>query len=220
MENLQVKKRRDFYPSFEIEKKLISQGYSVIAGIDEAGRGSLAGPLSVGLVIYSKDFILNFSNQKIIINDSKKLSALKRKKALEEVEELSYCTLCSFVSHKKIDRLNVNKATELGIHSLLARTKLVPEVIIMDGNFSFKLPIPFISVLQGDQKSISIASASIKAKVTRDNLMGKIDQKYPDYDFKGHKGYGTAKHRDLLKKHGVSLIHRRSYEPAKSLLAE
>jgi len=204
-------------PDFSIEKELYSQGYKVIAGIDEAGRGALAGPLSLGMVIYSVP--LFFDTPEVIIKsiaDSKKLSARKRLDAVPLIKNSAFSYTSAFVSHTIIDSSNINIATEKGIHKLLAKSSVKPDIIIMDGNFKFKFDIPFMAVIKGDNRSLSIASASIIAKVTRDQLMDKLDCKYPGYGFSGNKGYGTRDHMSSLADIGYSHIHRKSYEPVKS----
>ncbi len=205
-------------PDFSIEKKLYSEGYRVIAGIDEAGRGALAGPLSVGMVIYPLSIFAETPDSMITsIADSKKLTAGKRAEALSIIKKHSLSYSSVFVPHTIIDSININRATEAGIHKLLAKSDIKPDIIIMDGNFKFKFDIPFISVIKGDNKSISIASASIVAKVLRDDLMNRIDFRYPGYGFSGNKGYGTRAHMSSLADKGYSYVHRKSYEPVKSM---
>ncbi len=206
-------------PDFSIEKELYSQGYRFIAGIDEAGRGALAGPLSLGMVIYPLSLFNDIPGPvSRSIADSKKLTAKKREKAVSVIADYSLSHASAFVSHTAIDRTNINIATEKGILKLLAKSEIKPDVIIMDGNFKFKFDIPFISVIKGDNRSISIASASIIAKVSRDNLMDKLDCRYPGYGFCGNKGYGTREHMASLADKGFSTIHRKSYEPVKSII--
>ncbi len=207
--------------SFEIENDLLAEGYKVIAGVDEAGRGALAGPLAVGLVIYRESFISNPS-QEILknIRDSKKLSPSKRIEALELIKEHSEYAAHTFISHRIIDRLNINLATEFAIKKLLKKIPVRPDLLILDGNFSFNLGIPHISIIKGDSKSTSIASASIMAKVKRDKLIEKFDLIYPGYLFKKNKGYGTVEHRKAIQETGPSPIHRKTYEPLRSLLEE
>jgi ribonuclease HII len=204
-------------PDFSIEKDLYSQGYKIIAGVDEAGRGALAGPLSLGMVIYPVPVF--YDTPEVIIKsiaDSKKLSAKKRLEALPLIINSSLSYTSAFVSHTVIDSTNINIATEKGIHKLLANSPVKPDIIIMDGNFKFKFEIPFMAVIKGDNRSISIASASIVAKVLRDQLMDRLDCKYPGYGFCGNKGYGTRDHMSSLASKGHSRIHRKSYEPVKS----
>lgn len=203
---------------FSLERFFLKKGARIIAGVDEAGRGALAGPLSVGLVIFSEDTILdpqfNFTNT---ITDSKKLSQLKREAAIQEIERLSIVSHVKFVSPKTIDRLNINGATEYAVASLLAELPVKPDLIIMDGNFKFKLNVPFVPVIKGDLISYSIAAASICAKVARDNLMNRMSNYYPEYKLALHKGYGTKLHRMAIESCGPAVIHRRSYEPVKSM---
>jgi ribonuclease HII len=209
------------YISFEIEKKLLADGYNIIAGIDEAGRGALAGPLSVGLVIFNKSFIQNPTEEILLrIRDSKELSPQKRNKALKLIERESVCVKTAIISHQIIDKLNVNRATEYAVKLLLKKASPSPDIIIMDGNFKFNVGIPFIPIIKGDSKSISIASGSIAAKVKRDSIMDKYELIYPGYSFIKNKGYGTNAHRKAISELGPCLIHRRTYEPVKSMVKE
>ena len=152
------------------------------------------------------------------IADSKKLTAKKRVEALSIIMNFSLSYTSAFVSHTAIDSTNINIATMNGIHKLLAKSEIKPDIIIMDGNFKFKFDIPFISVIKWDNRSLSIASASIIAKVSRDNLMDKLDCRFPGYGFCGNKGYGTREHMASLADKGFSSIHRKSYEPVKSII--
>jgi ribonuclease HII len=205
--------------SFEIEKKLLADGYKIIAGIDEAGRGSLAGPLAVGLVIFDKSFIENPTKEILsYVRDSKELSPLKRNKALTFIERESVCTRTALIPHYVIDRININRATEYAVKLLLGTVSPRPDIIIMDGNFKFDLGIPYLPVVKGDSKSISIASGSIAAKVKRDGIMDKYELIYPGYFFKKNKGYGTVGHREAIARLGPCLIHRKTYEPVKSMI--
>ena len=205
-------------PDFSIEKELCLQGYKTIAGVDEAGRGALAGPLSLGMTIYPLS--IYYETPELILNavaDSKKLTPKKREEALSVIKNFSLNYTSVFVPHTIIDKTDINIATKIGIERLIAKSQIKPDIIIMDGSFKFNFDIKFISVIKGDNRSISIASASIIAKVLRDELMDKADLKYPDYGFKINKGYGTKKHIESLQTNGFSHIHRKSYEPVKSL---
>jgi ribonuclease HII len=207
--------------SFEIEKKLLTEGYKIIAGIDEAGRGALAGPLSVGLVIFNKSFIQNPTEEILLcIRDSKELSPQKRNKALKLIERESVCVKNAIISHQIIDKININRATEYAVKLLLKKATPTPDIIIMDGNFKFNVGIPFIPIIKGDSKSISIASGSIAAKVKRDSIMDKYELIYPGYSFIKNKGYGTSAHREAISELGPCFIHRRTYEPVKSMVKE
>jgi ribonuclease HII len=205
--------------SFEIEKKLLADGYKIIAGIDEAGRGALAGPLAVGLVIFNKSFI-QIPTEEILthIRDSKELSRLKRNKALKLIEKESICMSTVLVPHDVIDKVNINRATELAVRELLEKASPRPDIVIMDGNFKFDLGMAYLPVIKGDSKSITIASGSIAAKVKRDGVMDKYELIYPGYSFKKNKGYGTGEHREAISRLGPCHIHRKSYEPVKSMI--
>ncbi|PKL41282.1 MAG: ribonuclease HII [Spirochaetae bacterium HGW-Spirochaetae-1] len=207
-------------PSFALELDLISRGYHIIAGVDEAGRGALAGPLSLGLTMFSTEFIHN--PDKIFltgINDSKLLTPNKREKALAIIGSRCLLSTATMVSHRIIDSLNINGATEFALKKLLSGISIKPDIVIMDGNFKFDIGMPYMAVKKGDRKSLSIASASIAAKVARDHIMDKFEDIYPGYDFRGNKGYGTRRHCESLKLKGPCPIHRKSYEPVKSLLS-
>ena len=209
-----------YLPSFEIEEDLIRQGYSLIAGVDEAGRGCLAGPLALGMTIYHASFIAD--PDPLItssVRDSKKISPKKRPIVLEAVKTHALAHETIMVSHQTIDKHNINGATKIAILKLITSISVKPDIIIMDGNFSFDLDIPFIAVKKGDNRSLSIASASIGAKVTRDRVMEKFELHYPGYGLAQHKGYGTKFHREAIANLGYCPIHRRSYEPVKSMIA-
>ena len=206
-------------PTFDIERDYLKQGYKVIAGFDEVGRGSLSGPLTVGMTIYSideinsDDYIKDFP-----VNDSKKISEKKREELLAIFKDRSVCSLTAHISHNLVDTLNVNGATAEAILRLIKKSPAKPDLLLMDGNFSFDLGIPIVSIKKGDTLSVSIASASIIAKVERDNIMKKMNLVYPGYSFEKNKGYGTKLHRDAIHTIGYCNIHRKSYEPVKSLL--
>ncbi|MBN2403159.1 MAG: ribonuclease HII [Spirochaetes bacterium] len=207
--------------SFEIEKKLLTKGFKIIAGIDEAGRGALAGPLSVGLVIYDQSFIQNPTKDILSqIRDSKELSPERRIEALNLINREAFYVHTAIIPHHIIDKLNINRATEYAVRSLLKIVSPNPDIIIMDGNFKFNLGVPFIPVIKGDSKSITIASASIAAKVKRDRIMDKYELIYPGYSFIKNKGYGTSEHREAITRLGPCVIHRQTYEPVKSMFKE
>jgi ribonuclease HII len=208
-----------YTPSFNIERELFEKGYNLIAGIDEAGRGALAGPLAVSMVMYrSSLFGAPISEDLIKIKDSKLLTPRRRYEARTIIEKISYFALITLIPHHIIDQLNVNGATEYAIKELIRSSPVVPDVIIIDGNFSFKVGVQLMPVLKGDMKSLSVASASIIAKVKRDRRMEEFDGDFPGYGFKRNKGYGTREHREALMRLGPSPIHRESYEPLKSMI--
>jgi len=206
-------------PDFSIEKDLNGEGFRCIAGIDEAGRGALAGPLGIGLVIYHAELYSALPEEILnTINDSKQISHKKRVRALADIEKYAAAAVSVLIPHTIIDEININRATELGIKRLLEKTPVKPDVLIIDGNYKFKFSIPSVSIVKGDSKSITISSASIVAKVRRDAIMDRIDEKYPGYGFSCNKGYGTASHLASIEKRGFSRLHRRSYEPVKSII--
>lgn len=191
------------------ERSLNSSGYRSIAGVDEAGRGPLAGPVVAAAVILKT---LKFKER---IDDSKKLSASKREKAYREIVKKAHVGV-GIVGEKTIDRINIYQATKKAMLLALSKLKIPPEYVIVDGNMKIPTKCPIKCIPQGDSKSISIAAASIIAKVTRDRMMVGYDAIYPQYDFARHKGYGTRAHIAALKNHGPSPIHRRSFRPVKS----
>ncbi|MCX8123589.1 MAG: ribonuclease HII [Spirochaetes bacterium] len=208
-------------PNFAIEYEEYVKGCKLIAGIDEAGRGSLAGPLSVSMVIYPEEFFKQPPKEIVqCIDDSKKLSHKKRTKAKDIIT--TYCMWwdCLLVPVEIIDEKNINGATYFAITRLLQQCPYTPDKLLIDGNFSFPLALPYHSIIKGDCCSISIASASIIAKVTRDEYMMHIDAQYPEYGFAHHKGYATKEHIEAIKKCGPSPLHRRTYEPVASLFCQ
>jgi ribonuclease HII len=208
-----------FSPTFSIEQDLLRQGYSLIAGIDEAGRGALAGPLCVGIVMYDRSFIAAVEGCISGIDDSKRLSHRRRVAALEIISKSALLSSSILVSHRTIDRLNINGATELALNRLLESISIKPDIVLLDGNYSFQSPVPVRPVVKGDTKSISIASASIVAKVRRDMLLDSFEALYPGYHFKNNKGYGTREHLRAIRESGCSPVHRKSYAPVKSMLS-
>jgi ribonuclease HII len=208
-----------FSPTFSIEKELLSEGCSVIAGIDEAGRGALAGPLCVGMVIYDRSFISCVEGCISGIDDSKRLSHSKRMAALDIIAQSALLSSSILVSHRTIDRLNINGATELALNRLLESISIRPDVVILDGNFSFQSTVPIRTIVKGDTKSISIASASIVAKVRRDMLLDRFEKLYPGYNFSKNKGYGTRQHMQAIFEAGFTPVHRKSYDPVKSIIS-
>ncbi|MDD5692403.1 MAG: ribonuclease HII [Candidatus Omnitrophica bacterium] len=193
------------------ERKLKKQGFDLIIGVDEAGRGPLAGPV-VAAAVLLKSF--QFDNR---IDDSKKLSASRRRRAFFEIKNKSLYAIAA-VDHQRIDRINILQATKLAMQKAISGLlkKIKPEelgriFVIIDGNMRFELDIPYQSIIGGDGKSLSIAASSILAKVNRDSLMEKFHKVYPEYGFNQHKGYPTLKHRMILRKIGPSAIHRKSF---------
>lgn len=211
------------YPNLSEEKKLWKEKYDFVIGLDEAGRGPLAGPVVAAAVCINRK--IDFKNNSFLkkINDSKKLSAKKREELYKKItKNLDIKWGIGVVSEKIIDKINILEATKLAMEKALrqAQGKLFrqaqgnlnkKEFLILDGNFKINSKIPQKNIIKGDQKVLSIAMASIIAKVYRDKLMTKIHKKYPEYGFLQHKGYGTSAHYAMIKKHGVSVIHRKSF---------
>jgi ribonuclease HII len=193
------------------EKSLSKAGYIRIAGVDEAGRGPLAGPVVAGAVIV-KDF--HFKER---IDDSKKLTAGKREKAYREIFEKCDVGI-GIVDEKVIDRVNIYQATKKAMLMAVSKLEIPPDYVIVDGNMRIATNCPIKCIIGGDAKSFSIAAASIVAKVTRDRLMVEYDKIYPQYGFARHKGYGTKAHIKALSIHGSSPIHRSSFRPVKDLI--
>ncbi len=189
--------------TIEHEKK--AQGYNLIAGVDEAGRGPLAGPVCVAAVILPEDAYLEK------INDSKKLTDKVKDRLYDQIKEFAVAYSIVLVSHEEIDRLNILNATFKGMCDAVDGLSVKPDYVLIDGNRIKGMELPHECVVKGDSKSISIAAASILAKVTRDRYMMELDEKYPEYNFKKHKGYPTKDHYDALKKYGASDVHRRSF---------
>lgn len=196
------------YPSFSEEKKLWKKGIKRVAGLDEAGRGALCGPVVAGAVLLRSGFIkkTNLSG----VNDSKKLSAKQREKFYNLIiKDKNIKWGIGIVSEKIIDRINILEATKLAM--VKAVKNLKAEYLVLDGNFRIKSLIPQKSIIKGDEKVFSVAASSILAKVTRDRIMLKYHKKFPKYRFDLHKGYGTKLHLKMLKRFGRCAIHRDSF---------
>ena len=197
--------------NLEFEKKYYDLGYKYIAGSDEAGRGPLAGPLVVAACILP----MNYENK--LINDSKKLTDKKRRILYETIKKDALCYHIEVIDIETIDKINIYQASKLGMKICLEKLSIKPEVALLDA-MKLDLDYPVESIIKGDAKSLSIAAASILAKVYRDDLMLEYAKEYPGYDFENNKGYGTKKHLMALDEIGITPIHRKTYEPIKSML--
>ncbi|MFH1753329.1 MAG: ribonuclease HII [Candidatus Omnitrophota bacterium] len=187
------------------EKKARKKGHNLIAGVDEAGRGPLAGPVvAAAVVIHDYDFL----NE---INDSKILSPKKRLLAYNEIIKRSTIGI-SLVDEEIIDRINIRRATMLAMEEAVINLSLEPDILLIDGMLKLDLPYEQQHIIRGDSQSLSIAAASIIAKVTRDTLMVTYHSLYPRYRFDLHKGYGTKTHISAIRKHGLSPIHRKTFK--------
>ena len=179
--------------------------YSYVCGIDEVGRGPLAGPVAAAAVILPKDCRI------LYINDSKQLSEKKREELYSVITKEAVAYAVGFASPERIDEINILQATYEAMREAVGKLNPQPDLLLNDAVKIPGIAIPQVPIIKGDAKSISIGAASIVAKVTRDRLMRKYDSMYPEYDFAGNKGYGSAGHIEALKKYGPSPIHRRSF---------
>lgn len=192
------------------EKELYTQGIHLIAGVDEVGRGPLAGPVVAAAVILPKACKIPG------LNDSKKIPKSKHKEIYEDVLQNAIAIGIGVKDNQVIDQVNIYEATKLAMMEAIGQLEPQPQHLLIDA-MKLDLPIPQTSIIKGDANSLSIAAASIVAKVTRDQMMEKFDREYPGYDFAQNAGYGTAKHLAGLDQLGVTPIHRRSFEPVKSM---
>lgn len=200
---------------YENEKKLWNLGYENIAGCDEAGRGPLFGPVVAASVILPHDFVLEG------LNDSKKLSEKKREKYYPIIMEKALAVSVSIVEADEIDKINIYEASRQGMLRATNSLKVKPDYIITDAMPLDRFTsVPHEAIIKGDAKSITIAAASVIAKVTRDRIMYEIDKVHPEYEFKKHKGYPTKKHLELIEKYGIIDGYRRTYGPVKKYIEE
>lgn len=190
----------------QIEKELYNKGFDKICGIDEAGRGPLAGPVVVAGVIMPQDSIIEG------VNDSKKVSEKKREKLYDLIIEEAISYSVAIIGQDVIDDINILNATKKGVEEVVKGLDVKPDLIIVDALTHINTQgIPYDSIIKGDAKCYNIAAASILAKVTRDRIMRQWDEIYPQYGFSSHKGYGTAKHIQAIKEYGPCPIHRNTF---------
>lgn len=187
------------------EKKYLNKGCTYICGVDEAGRGPLAGPVCVASVMFGQGVTIDGAN------DSKKISPKKREFLYDEITQKAIEYKICMISEQKIDEINILNATLLGMKDVIEKLKIRPDVALIDGNKSPNTAIRCESIVKGDALSMTISCASILAKVTRDRLMLEYSKQYPQYFFEKHKGYGTKLHIEMIKKYGPCPIHRRSF---------
>ena len=190
----------------EIEKDLYNKGFQNICGIDEAGRGPLAGPVVVAGVIMPKDSMIEF------VNDSKKVTEKRRERLYDKIRDEAISYSIAVIDQNVIDDINILNATKKGVTEVVDGLDVKPDLIIVDALEHINTRgIPYEPIIKGDAKCYNIAAASILAKVTRDRIMRQWDEIYPEYGFLSNKGYGTAKHIEAIKKYGLCPIHRRSF---------
>lgn len=190
---------------WEIENSIHSEGYEIICGVDEAGRGPLAGPVCAAAVILPMGLEIPG------LTDSKKLTDKKRRELFPVIKEQAIAYGIGLASHEEIDEINILQATYLAMERALAQLSVKPDIALIDGNRAKDFGLPVRTVVKGDSLSMNIAAASILAKVTRDDLMLELAEQYPEYGFEVHKGYGTKAHYEALRAHGASEIHRKTF---------
>ncbi len=192
--------------SYRYERRLKENGISLIAGVDEVGRGPLVGPVVAACVILPDKFELEG------LTDSKKLSEKKREEFYDKIKQQAISIGVGIIDEKKIDEVNIYEATKLAMKEAINNCSIQPEHILIDA-MPLDIHIPTTSIIKGDLKSITISAASVIAKVERDRMLVKLDKKYPMYDFKNNKGYPTKKHLEAIDQYGILDEHRRSYKP-------
>lgn len=196
---------------YEVESSFYKKGMNLIAGIDEVGRGPLAGPVTVAAVILKPHWFAAG------LNDSKKVTPVHREELSKKIHEEAVDISIYSLSPEEIDAVNIYEATMMAMYQAVKNLKVQPDAVIVDA-MPLHFPFPTVSMIHGDARSASVAAASIVAKVYRDHLMDEYDREYPGYGFAKNKGYGTAEHIHALEELGVTPIHRRSFEPVKSMV--
>ena len=193
-------------PDYEFEKAAVNSGFSCICGVDEAGRGPLAGPVCAAAVILPEGAVIAG------LDDSKKLTEKKREKLYDIIKQTAVAYSVAYGTLEEIEMVNILEATYLAMNRAIEGLNVKPDFALIDGNRVPRgIKIPCETIVKGDSKSMSVAAASVLAKVTRDRLMLEYDKKYPEYNFKKHKGYGTKEHTELIKQYGPCEIHRLSF---------
>lgn len=193
-------------PDYEFEKAAVNSGFSCICGVDEAGRGPLAGPVCAAAVILPEGAVIEG------LDDSKKLTEKKRERLYDVIRTTAVAYSVAYGTLEEIETVNILEATYLAMNRAIEGLNVKPDFALIDGNRVPRgIKIPCETIVKGDSKSMSVAAASVLAKVTRDRLMLEYDKKYPEYNFKKHKGYGTKEHTELIKQYGPCEIHRLSF---------
>ena len=197
---------KEVIDNYKYERELNEKGITLIAGVDEVGRGPLIGPVVAAAVILPQNFKLDG------LTDSKKLSEKKREQYYEIIKKEAIAIGVGIISEKRIDEINIYEATKEAMSEAINNLKIKPEYVLIDA-MPLELDIPTTSIIKGDLLSITISAASVIAKVERDHMLYDIDKEYPMYDLKNNKGYGTTKHLEAIKKYGITEYHRLSYKP-------
>ena len=197
---------------YKYEHQLWQEGKKIVAGCDEVGRGPLAGPVVACAVVLEENVVIEG------LDDSKKLSEKKRKQLYDKIQTHAKAIGVAFITPQEIDEINIYQASKKAMMIAIESLPIRPDFVLSDAMPLSELGIPYESIIKGDQKSASIAAASIIAKVTRDEYMKKLGETFPAYGFAKHKGYPTKAHKEALKKHGVTIHHRKSYAPVQEAL--
>lgn len=199
---------------YKFENELLKNGYKYIAGVDEAGRGPLAGD------VYAAAVILDPANPIDGLNDSKKLSEKKREELFDKICQSALAYAVANVSNTEIDEINILNATFKAMNTAVNSLTVTPDFVLIDGNRIKDMTIAHQTIVKGDAQSASVAAASILAKVSRDRAMVEASKKYPQYNFEKHKAYGTKEHLELIKKYGPCPIHRKTFKGVKEYVKE
>ncbi|MBN9652830.1 ribonuclease HII [Halobacillus sp. GSS1] len=211
----EIRQKQELRSQYEkmmvFEEDLFQRGFTQVAGIDEAGRGPIAGPVVAGAVILPRDYYLAG------LNDSKKLSLKSREAYFERIKADADWGV-GIVTNKEIDQINIYQASKLAMKRAVEDLSGKPEHLLIDAMELDAISSPQTKLIKGDERSVSIAAASVIAKVTRDRMMAEIDERYPMYEFRNNQGYGTKPHVEALKNHGPCPIHRKTFAPVKDLL--
>ena len=200
-----MKKTNEQQPKLEYENKMLAHGYKLIAGVDEVGRGPLAGPVCCACCIMPLDDII------VGVDDSKKISEKKREQLFELIKQKAICYNIEFVDEQTIDQINILQATKKCMANAINNMAIMPDIVLVDAVKDLDTNVATLPIIHGDAVSYNIAAASILAKVTRDRLMVELSKEYPQYGLEKHKGYGTKQHIEALKQYGVTKIHRKSF---------
>jgi len=204
-EQIRTRRKREARDLLHYEREYWKRNIVCVAGVDEAGRGPLAGPVVAAAVIFKPEVCIP------LVDDSKKLSENRREELYHEIRREAVAVGVGLVGHEVVDRINILQASLLAMHKAIAQLKVQPDQLLVDGNFFRHETIPVENIIKGDALSHSIAAASIIAKVTRDSLMKEYDAAFPQYGFAKHKGYGTREHIAAIHRFGLCGIHRRTF---------
>lgn len=205
-------KEKTIVDLYQFEHELWNQGITYVAGVDEVGRGPLIGPVVTACVILPHDFVLEG------LTDSKKLTEKKREEYYQYIIDHAISVSVGLKDEKVIDEVNIYEATKLAMYEAIEKSKIKPEHVLIDAMKLENLEMPSTSIIKGDAKSITIAAASVIAKVTRDHMMIELDKRYPMYGFKSHKGYPTKKHVEAIEKYGLINGYRKTFKPVSTII--